>query len=70
MAPGRGPGCDRAGVTAPGAAVTCDGCGAGADEPALTWSRETLPQGERWLCEQCTRQHVRAIEGRLDPGWW
>jgi hypothetical protein len=25
---------------------------------------------EEWLCEQCSRQNVRSIEGRLDSAWW
>ncbi|MGE5763496.1 MAG: DUF488 domain-containing protein, partial [Mycobacterium leprae] len=24
----------------------------------------------RWLCERCTREHVRSLEARLEPAWW
>jgi hypothetical protein len=24
----------------------------------------------RWVCADCTRRHVRAIEAKLDQNWW
>jgi len=54
--------------------VTCWACGKVVAERPLGWSLQVCgpaEQGEkRWLCEDCTRQHVRAIEGRLDDSWW
>ena len=42
--------------------------------PPLTGHTETVqtiagPQ-IRWICDQCTRTGLRAIEARLDLGWW
>jgi hypothetical protein len=51
--------------------VTCAWCGATADPTPLTWSMSVTERGrEEWLCEQCSRQNVRSIEGRLDSAWW
>jgi hypothetical protein len=51
--------------------TSCCECGAPAPEPLpLTWS--TYVDGGRTalLCDGCTRQHVRAMEARLDKAWW
>jgi hypothetical protein len=24
----------------------------------------------RWVCPQCTREHVRSIEAKLERQWW
>jgi hypothetical protein len=37
-----------------------------ADEPPPTWTAQVDQRGRQWLCETCTREHLRAIEGRLD----
>ena len=50
--------------------VTCGSCGRQADEPPLTWSSATGPRGTTWTCEPCTRQHLRAMEARLDEEFW
>ena len=54
----------------PAGAVTCAVCGR--SEPALpaTWSSQTSERGTSWLCERCTRENLRLIEGRLDEAWW
>ncbi|WP_375490037.1 SGNH/GDSL hydrolase family protein [uncultured Jatrophihabitans sp.] len=56
---------------------TCSVCGRQADpqvdgDPPLAWSAEPIgdAEGTRWVCAQCTREHVRAIEAKLDPHWW
>ncbi|MFL6238382.1 MAG: hypothetical protein ACJ735_02655 [Actinomycetes bacterium] len=52
-----------------------------ADPPPATWSlspTERGPEGRadgptrgiEWLCEKCTRENIRGIEGRLDSEWW
>lgn len=52
--------------------ATCDRCGH--EEPeataALTWTT-SVDRGERhtW-CVACSREHLRALEGKLDPEWW
>lgn len=52
--------------------VECDHCGAVAegDEPPLSWSLSMESGRVRRYCEQCTRQHVRAMEGKLDAEHW
>jgi hypothetical protein len=51
--------------------VTCGFCGAYAvgDLP-LTWS--TAVEGGRSIafCDQCSRDHVRSMEAKLDSAWW
>jgi hypothetical protein len=27
-------------------------------------------RGDRVVCPACAREHVRAIEGKLDQAWW
>ena len=48
----------------------CAHCGTAAVQRPLTWSSESDGRGTRWLCDACTREHLRAIEGRLDEAWW
>ena len=59
-------------ATHAGSQVACASCGRTVEEPPLTWSRKTAagPDGEPdWLCETCTREHLWAIEGKLDHVW-
>jgi hypothetical protein len=62
-------------------AATCSWCGAVADPPPPTWSLSTdermaegrpdgPTRGPEWLCEKCTRENIRNIEGKLDSAWW
>lgn len=55
--------------------VTCLRCGAtAADPPPLTWSTSVEQRGDTrvvvHVCDRCSRENVRAIEGRLDQEWW
>ena len=51
--------------------VSCSYCGATADAAPLGWLFETdAHRGDRYVCEQCTRTNVRAIEAKLDKEWW
>jgi hypothetical protein len=52
------------------AVVTCAMCGRAEKEPPPTWTCQQTGRGRMWLCEECTRQNVRSIEGRLDEAWW
>jgi hypothetical protein len=54
----------------PAPGVTCAGCGTGAGSPPITWSVQHGSRGATWLCERCTRENLRSIEGRLDEAWW
>jgi len=52
--------------------VTCDFCGAvapGEDRP-LTWTTAVENGRERVFCDRCSREHLRAIEAKLDSEWW
>jgi hypothetical protein len=50
--------------------VTCTACGRSEEGPPPTWSSQTSRRGTTWLCERCTRENLRSIEGRLDEAWW
>lgn len=51
-------------------AVACCWCGTSVDDPPPTWTRQLGERGEEWVCERCTRENLRAIEGKLDTPWW
>jgi hypothetical protein len=36
----------------------------------LTWSTSKEARGTVHYCDRCSRENVRAIEGRLDEEWW
>jgi hypothetical protein len=58
--------------------MVCSFCGAAPDpagaDPALTWCVDKVETSDgyrtRWVCPDCTRTHVRAIEAKLDQDWW
>ncbi len=56
----------------PAAMVRCDHCGTTEheDTPPLTWSLGMEGGRVRRYCEDCTRAHVRSMEGKLDPTYW
>ncbi|NUR06737.1 MAG: hypothetical protein HOQ45_07000 [Nocardioidaceae bacterium] len=52
--------------------ATCDFCGKvapGKDLP-LTWSTSVENGRAKVFCETCSREHLRAIESKLDSEWW
>ena len=49
--------------------VTCNACGTTA-ESALGWTTDVTDRGTHHLCERCSRDNIRSIEGRLDPTYW
>ena len=56
-----------------GGVMACATCGTSAEDEALarlTWSRGTENGREVWTCDQCSRRHLRSIEGKLDSAWW
>jgi len=53
-----------------GEAVSCGVCGTTVSELPLTWSLQVSERGQTWLCEKCTRDNVRSIEGKLEEAWW
>jgi hypothetical protein len=53
--------------------VACQLCGRTADseaEPPLTWVLDTDGEHRRWTCPECARNHLRAMEAKLEPEWW
>jgi hypothetical protein len=51
---------------------TCDHCGRVEDDPVvlLTWSTAVERGRQKWVCVDCSRRHLRAMEGKLDSEWW
>jgi hypothetical protein len=49
--------------------VICSSCGATAESP-LGWITDVTERGVQHLCDRCSRENLRAIEGRLDPAYW
>jgi hypothetical protein len=58
------------------AGATCSGCGASArdagalDAVPLDWSTAVEAGRPLTFCPRCTRDNIRAIEGKLDSSWW
>ena len=52
--------------------MTCDSCGRTeeGDIPPITWSLSIENGRAVRLCEECTRVHLRAMEGKLDRQFW
>ncbi len=53
-------------------ALTCDFCGRQAedDAAALTWTTAVENGRQRRYCDTCSRENLRAMEGKLDSEWW
>ena len=54
----------------PSDAVTCALCGATAESLPLGWSTAVERGRDVAYCERCSRENVRAMEGKLDPEFW
>ena len=52
--------------------ITCDHCGRQVETEvrALTWTLSVERGRERRYCDDCSRTHLRSIEGKLDSEWW
>lgn len=72
---------DRVDGDGPGVCSLCGRPAAGADDAVPgaspesvappTWTTESDPvRGPVLLCPDCTREHLRSIEARLDQEWW
>ncbi|MCX4569068.1 hypothetical protein ACFYUG_09830 [Streptomyces albogriseolus] len=48
----------------------CARCGVRADGPPSTWTLSVENGVRLHYCERCSRENLRAIEGRLDSQWW
>ena len=51
---------------------TCDFCGKQAEDDAttLTWTIAVENGRQRTFCDTCSREHLRAMESKLDSEWW
>jgi hypothetical protein len=59
------PTCAFCGTTAAPTAGSAD-----ADALPLTWTTAVENGRSRVFCDRCSREHLRAIEGKLDSEWW
>ena len=50
--------------------VSCALCGAQAVRLPLTWATSLEGGLTRYYCESCSRDNLRAMEGRLDAEWF
>jgi hypothetical protein len=52
--------------------ATCDFCGRQEEDGAatLTWTTAVENGRHRTFCDTCSRDHLRAMEGKLDSEWW
>ncbi len=50
--------------------LVCARCGIRAVAPQPTWTLSVEGGARRYYCEGCSRDNLRAIEGRLDSQWW
>lgn len=52
-------------------AATCDFCGRVSEGAMpLTWTTATEGRHQRVFCDACSRENLRAMEGKLDSEWW
>ncbi|MEU2779020.1 hypothetical protein ABZ646_40720 [Streptomyces sp. NPDC007162] len=65
-------GSDHGGSTVEPHPLVCARCGApAADGPRpTTWTCSVENGVRRFFCDTCSRENLRAIEGRLDSSWW
>ena len=53
--------------------TTCDLCGREEPEESaatLTWTMSVEGGRRRVYCDDCSRRHLRALEGKLDSEFW
>ncbi|WP_372729675.1 hypothetical protein [Nocardioides sp.] len=56
--------------------TTCDFCGRQAPDESedaaatLTWTTSVENGRRRTYCDTCSREHLRAMEGKLDSEFW
>ena len=52
--------------------VTCAFCGSVSESeaPPLSWTSAVEHGKQKWFCAGCSREHLRAMEGKLDSEWW
>jgi len=52
--------------------TTCSNCGRQESDDAktLTWTTAVENGRRRTYCDECSRHHLRAMEGKLDSEYW
>lgn len=50
--------------------LVCARCGKRAAGREPTWTFSVENGVRQYFCDVCSREHLRAIEGRLDSAWW
>ncbi|MDC0774044.1 hypothetical protein [Streptomyces sp. HD] len=50
--------------------LVCARCGTRAESPQPTWTCSVENGIRQYFCDTCSRENLRAIEGRLDSAWW
>ncbi|MGW3117268.1 hypothetical protein ACWDBW_08975 [Streptomyces sp. NPDC001107] len=63
-------GSDDSGPAAEPQPLMCGRCGARAEGPQPTWTCSVESGVRQYFCDDCSRENLRAIEGRLDSAWW
>jgi hypothetical protein len=58
------------GTLPPVTEIRCERCGRPGERGDLEWSSAVRDGAMVPLCGQCTRDHVRDIESKLDEAWW
>ncbi|MEU0007680.1 hypothetical protein ABZ079_26195 [Streptomyces sp. NPDC006314] len=62
---------DQGGSTPERRPLVCARCGTPADVPQpATWTCSVENGIRQYFCDTCSRESLRAIEGRLDSSWW
>lgn len=52
------------------APLSCGLCGLTASEQPLSWATSVEGGVTRYYCDTCSRENLRAMEGRLDADWF
>ena len=51
--------------------AVCLSCGRQAESRRpLDWTLDVVDGRKSWICLECTRENVRAIESKLAREWW
>ncbi|MGP4006342.1 hypothetical protein [Streptomyces sp. 4N124] len=63
-------GSDNGGAGTEPTPLVCARCGTRASGPQPTWTCSVENGTRHYFCDTCSRENLRAIEGRLDSAWW
>ncbi|MFE1313412.1 hypothetical protein [Streptomyces sp. NPDC058755] len=64
-------GSDQGGSSTEPGPLVCARCGTPADgSQPTTWTCSVENGIRQYFCDVCSRENLRAIEGRLDSSWW